>query len=141
SPVPSRRRRACEISPCWPRYLAPPRYLGGRSHSMPPYPLSFKVLPPISVWYGDCKPNNRTRGQCAKPFGYLHRDTTALLKITALYPDEGHCLLRLEGRLVGLWVEELQRQCAKELAHPRQLTLEMSGVQYLDQGAKDFLWE
>ena len=64
-----------------------------------------------------------------------------MLKITTLYPDEGHCLLRLEGRLAGLWVEELQRQCARELAHPRQLTLEMSGVQYLDQSAKYFLWE
>ena len=64
-----------------------------------------------------------------------------MLKITTLYPDEGHCLLRLEGRLAGLWVEELQRQCAQELAHPRQLTLEMSGVQYLDQKAKNFLWE
>ena len=64
-----------------------------------------------------------------------------MLKITTLYPDGGHCLLRLEGRLAGIWVEELQRQCAQELAHPRQLTLEMSGVQYLDQGARYFLWE
>jgi anti-anti-sigma regulatory factor len=63
-----------------------------------------------------------------------------LLKITTLYPDEGHCLLRLEGRLAGIWVEELQRECAKELAHPRQLSLDMSGVQYLDQTAKNFLW-
>jgi anti-anti-sigma regulatory factor len=70
-----------------------------------------------------------------------NRDTTALLKITTLYLDEGHCLLQLEGRLVGIWVEELQRQCARELAHPRQLTLEMSGVQYLDQKAKTFLWK
>ena len=29
----------------------------------------------------------------------------------------------------------------KELAHPRQLTLEMSGVRYLDQRAKNFFWE
>lgn len=64
-----------------------------------------------------------------------------MLKITTLYPGEGHCLLRLEGRLAGLWVEELQRQCTQELAHPRRLTLEMSGVQYLDQRAKNFLWE
>jgi anti-anti-sigma regulatory factor len=73
--------------------------------------------------------------------GHLQRDTTVLLKITTLYPDEGHCLLRLEGQLAGIWVEELQRQCAKELAYPRQLTLDMSGVQYLDQRAKAFLWE
>jgi len=64
-----------------------------------------------------------------------------MLRITTLYPDAGHCLLRLEGQVAGLWVEELQRQCAQELAHPRQLTLDMSGVRYLDQGARDFLWE
>ena len=64
-----------------------------------------------------------------------------MLKITTLYPDEGHCLLRLEGRLVGIWVEELQRECSKELTHQRQLTLDMSGVQYLDQAAQNFLWE
>ncbi len=64
-----------------------------------------------------------------------------MLRITTLYPDAGHCLLRLEGRVAGIWVEELQRQCARELAHQRQLTLEMSGVRYLDQGARNLLWD
>lgn len=99
--------------------------------------MTFKVLPPIPAWYGDCNLKNRTGGHCAT----LNQAPTAVLKITTRYPDEGHCVLRLEGRVVDVWVEELQRQCARELAHPRQLTLEMSGVQYLDQRAKHLLWE
>jgi hypothetical protein len=112
-----------------------------RPHSTPQFPLISKVLPPISAWYGDCNLNNRTGSHCAKLNWISSPETTALLKITSLYPDEGHCLLRLEGQLADIWIEELQRQCAQELAHPRQLTLQMSGVQYLDQRAKNFIWE
>jgi hypothetical protein len=90
---------------------------------------------------GIATPSTEEAAIAQNSIGHLHQDTTVLLKITTLYPKEGHCSLRLEGRLAGIWVEELERQCAKELTHPRQLTLEMSGVQYLDERAKHFLWE
>jgi ABC-type transporter Mla MlaB component len=84
-------------------------------------------------------PNSRRFTQ--NSIGHFHRDSIALLKITTLYPDKGHCLLRLEGRLACIWLEELQRRCAKELARARQLRLDMAGVQYVDQTVKSFLWE
>src|SRR5262249_778034 len=124
------------MSRSWPRYLAPPRYLGGVRIRCLNTPCHSRGCRLQQLGTGIATPRTEHAAN-AQNLSYLHRDTTALLKITTLYPDEGHCLLRLEGRLADIWVEELQRQCAKELAHPRQLTLEMSGVQYLDQRAKN----
>ncbi len=40
--------------------------------------------------------------------------------------------LKLEGRVIGPWVEELRRICEAYLAEERSLTLELAEVSYAD---------
>ena len=128
-----------EISRSWPRYLAAPRYLGEAPPIRCPGPLKFEVLPQSQLVRGlQPQESDKRPWQLNRP---LHRDTTALLKITTLYPDEGTAYFDLKERFADILGRGAERECAQELAHPRQLTLDMSGVHYLDQRAKHFLRE
>jgi len=63
-----------------------------------------------------------------------------MLKITTLL-DAKSTVLRLEGRLAGLWVQELERCWDSTIGtttdHP--LSLDLSAVTYVDSDGKDLL--
>lgn len=63
-----------------------------------------------------------------------------MLKITTLLTAKS-TVLRLEGRLAGLWVQELERcwdsTVGTTIDHP--LSLDLSAVTYVDSDGKDLL--
>jgi hypothetical protein len=62
-----------------------------------------------------------------------------MLKIT-IHPEAGVARLTLEGRLVGPWVEELDR-CWREVAatEPSQVVVDLSGVTFIAPEGKALL--
>ena len=55
-----------------------------------------------------------------------------MLKITRIEEDAASITLRLEGRILGRWVAELQRECEKCVARRRNVILDVSGVSFAD---------
>jgi anti-anti-sigma regulatory factor len=57
-----------------------------------------------------------------------------MLRIAHVKADESRRrVLRLEGRVVGPWVEELRRSCDWALAAAPGLTLDLAGVTFADR--------
>jgi hypothetical protein len=48
--------------------------------------------------------------------------------------DDGSHVLRLEGRVVGPWVDELRRSTALHAGRPGDLVLDLARVSFLDAG-------
>jgi anti-anti-sigma regulatory factor len=63
-----------------------------------------------------------------------------MLKITTLMNAES-TVLRLEGRLAGPWVQELERcwDSTVGMATHHQLSVDLSAVTYVDSDGKDLL--
>jgi anti-anti-sigma regulatory factor len=60
-----------------------------------------------------------------------------LLKITKIAEDNRSVTLKLEGRIVGRWVNELKKECNKYLDKRSKQILDLSGVTFIDdQGIK-----
>ena len=57
-----------------------------------------------------------------------------MLRIEPVETFSGHCLLRLEGEVVGPWVEEISRTCEPVLASGAKLTLDLTDVAFVDRG-------
>jgi hypothetical protein len=63
---------------------------------------------------------------------------TAMLRISqgSVHNDNGVISLRLEGQVIGPWVEELRRVCSQVLGHNghggTRLVIDLSGVSFLD---------
>jgi ABC-type transporter Mla MlaB component len=55
-----------------------------------------------------------------------------MLRITEMWEPDGAITLRLEGRITGPWVDELRRSAAAALVTTRAVTLDLSGVSFLD---------
>jgi anti-anti-sigma regulatory factor len=55
-----------------------------------------------------------------------------MLKISQAGTPNHSVSLKLEGRVVGPWVEELRQTCEAFLADRRSLTLDLTGVSYAD---------
>ncbi len=55
-----------------------------------------------------------------------------MLRITPIATNTGEPCLRLEGRLIGPWVEELERAVEATQSLPRGLHLDLSRVQFVD---------
>ena len=55
-----------------------------------------------------------------------------MLKISRIEPANHAVVLRLEGRIVGPWVTELQKSCEEALAEGRSLKLHLAGVEFMD---------
>jgi ABC-type transporter Mla MlaB component len=55
-----------------------------------------------------------------------------MLKISQVKPVNHSVTLRLEGRVVGPWVAELQNSCEEVLMEGRSLKLHLAGVEYMD---------
>lgn len=63
-----------------------------------------------------------------------------MLKITS-NTDQGDTIIKLEGRLAGPWVKELQKswQSIQAVNKPRKAWVDLQGVTYVDQCGKDVL--
>ncbi len=46
--------------------------------------------------------------------------------------DGGRAVLRLEGRVIGAWVEEVRRSCRAALDRGAAVTLDLSAVSFVD---------
>lgn len=55
-----------------------------------------------------------------------------MLKITVATMDGMTVTLKLEGRIVGKWVDELQKECDLCQSKGRKLLLDLSGVSFID---------
>jgi hypothetical protein len=62
-----------------------------------------------------------------------------MLKITAEQQPTYGRVFRVEGRLIGPWVFELQDHCDRALRDYPQLTLDLSGVLFADVRGIDLL--
>jgi len=62
-----------------------------------------------------------------------------LLKIVSVPNGSGTAILILEGRLIGPWVEELQRACEEAASTNRGLTLDLRAVSFVDRSGLDLL--
>jgi anti-anti-sigma regulatory factor len=56
-----------------------------------------------------------------------------MLKILRLHMANGTQALKLEGRVIGPWVDELQRSCEGALATGAGLALDLSDVSFIDR--------
>ncbi|MBN4054759.1 STAS domain-containing protein [Nitrospira defluvii] len=56
-----------------------------------------------------------------------------MFKITCGKEEDGVILLRVDGRIVGPWVEELKEKCKSCLAEKKRLILDLSGVSFIDE--------
>ena len=55
-----------------------------------------------------------------------------MLKISQIKPVNHDVTLRLEGRVVGPWVRELQKSCEEMLREGRSLELHLADVEFMD---------
>lgn len=55
-----------------------------------------------------------------------------MLKISQVPPVNHAVMLRLEGRVVGPWVAELQKACEQVLMDGKALRLHLANVEYMD---------
>jgi hypothetical protein len=62
-----------------------------------------------------------------------------MLKIVTVARENGPFVLRLEGRVIGPWVEELRRSCERTLATGTGLSLDLSHVSFLDRDGVELL--
>lgn len=58
-----------------------------------------------------------------------------MLRITPVESNRGAVTLLVEGRVVGRWVEALRLSCERVLASGVTLTLDLSGVSFVERGA------
>jgi anti-anti-sigma regulatory factor len=56
-----------------------------------------------------------------------------MLKIVSGPTANGRAILKLEGRVIGPWVEEVRRSCDEVLAAGASLTLDCSEVSFVDR--------
>ena len=61
-----------------------------------------------------------------------------VLRITQNESDAG-AILRLEGRLLWEWAALLERECAELLSTGNQLSLDLSGVTFVDRAGVEAL--
>ena len=56
-----------------------------------------------------------------------------MLKIAILETSGQAVTLRVEGRVIGPWVEELRRSCERALDRGGRLTLDLAHVSFIDR--------
>jgi len=61
-----------------------------------------------------------------------------MLKIEVTGEREGQVTVRLQGQLVGPWVDEVRRACAPYLGNDHGLTLDFFGVSFVDRDGVAF---
>ena len=69
----------------------------------------------------------------------MSRMATGMLKILASEPETGSTLLRLEGQIMGPWVEEVKIASEAALGRGR-LSLDLADVSFVDRRGIELLW-
>lgn len=64
-----------------------------------------------------------------------------MLRISEVSLSDEAAVLRLEGRVMGLWVAEVRKCCEQLLADGRQLTLDLEDVSFVARDALDLFKE
>jgi len=64
-----------------------------------------------------------------------------MLRITTLAGNSAGPILRLEGKLLGPWVDEVRRACAELAASPGRLHLDLAAVTFVDTAGARLLRE
>jgi anti-anti-sigma regulatory factor len=54
-----------------------------------------------------------------------------MLRISIVESSDNAVMMRLDGKVAGCWVEELQRSCEEALTHATRLTLDLTGVTFI----------
>lgn len=62
-----------------------------------------------------------------------------MLRIEPITTAPNARILRLEGCLIGPWVEELKRSCDAHVAGGTRLTLDLSNVSFVDRDGAELL--
>ena len=62
-----------------------------------------------------------------------------MMKITTDDVSPDHRVFRLEGRIGGSWIAELKNLCEQALRNDRSLTLDLSGVTFVERGGAKLL--
>jgi anti-anti-sigma regulatory factor len=62
-----------------------------------------------------------------------------MLRITQMPAVEPARSLRLEGKLVGPWLDELRQACQLSPGPPSALVLDLSGVSFVDSAGAQYL--
>jgi len=62
-----------------------------------------------------------------------------MLRIDERIREDGR--LRLEGRIVGPWTDEVRAACERALATSADVTLDLAGVDFVDRPAASLLLE
>jgi ABC-type transporter Mla MlaB component len=55
-----------------------------------------------------------------------------MLRISQSESEDHIVALRLEGQLIGPWIEELGNACERVLIQGKQLTLDLAGLSFVD---------
>jgi anti-anti-sigma regulatory factor len=62
-----------------------------------------------------------------------------MLRITRVADHDERRLLKLEGKLMGPWVNELERVCAETSESPVRVSLDLAAVRFVDQAGVNLL--
>lgn len=75
----------------------------------------------------------------ATGMGSLCPEDAAMLRITQVREDGDTIHLKVEGRVIGDGVSELDRTCEDRLSRNQRIILDMSDVTYIDRQGVDAL--
>jgi ABC-type transporter Mla MlaB component len=64
-----------------------------------------------------------------------------MLKIETVRNGSGMVTLALEGRLIGLWVDQLRLACARARSGRASVALDLTGVEFVDRAGVALLRE
>jgi ABC-type transporter Mla MlaB component len=90
---------------------------------------------------GPCKLQNRIEGRAAWHESAIHmrpsksglESSHAMLRISFIESADHSVALRLEGQIVGPWVEELRNSCERVLTQGKRLTLDFADLSFVDR--------
>ena len=57
-----------------------------------------------------------------------------MLRITKVTHPSSLVTLKIEGQIASDWVEELESECLRSLQHQRTVSLDFTGVTFIDRG-------
>jgi hypothetical protein len=65
----------------------------------------------------------------------------AMLRITTVTDSDSERIIKLEGKLVGPWVDEVRRACEARAAPPARVRLDLAALSFVDAAGARLLRE
>ena len=72
-------------------------------------------------------------------FGIPWRAWSTMLRISIMDSQNKLNVLRLEGMVIGRWVDELRELCERALGESKELIVDLNDVSYIDREGVAFL--